>query len=70
MEKRHYPVIVEQDRDGVFIVTCPVFEGCYSYGHTIGEAMKNIEEAIASCLDDDEVEHGPTTLVGITWLSS
>lgn len=26
MGKRHYPVIVEQDQDGVFIVTCPVFE--------------------------------------------
>lgn len=47
-----YPVIVEVDEDGVFIVNCPSIKGCRSYGKTIDEAMNNIREAIESCSDD------------------
>ena len=50
--RRHFPVIIEQDSDGVFIVECPSFKGCRSYGHTIEEAMNNILEAIEACLED------------------
>ena len=49
--KRHFPVIIEQDKDGVFIVECPVLLGCRSYGQTVEEAIENIQEAIAVCLD-------------------
>ncbi len=31
-----YPVIIEQEGDG-YIVSCPIFEGCYSQGNTIDE---------------------------------
>jgi predicted RNase H-like HicB family nuclease len=47
-----YPVIVEQEGDG-YIVSCPIFEGCYSQGNTIDEALYNIKEAIELCLDDE-----------------
>jgi len=50
---KSYPVILEQDDDG-YIVSCPVFKGCYSQGRTIDEALKNIKEAIELCLDDEE----------------
>ena len=50
--KRHFPVIIEQDGDGVFIVECPSFKGCRSYGDTIEDAMENIREAILACLED------------------
>ena len=48
-----YPVIIEQEIDG-YIVSCPIFEGCYSQGNTIDEALDNIKEAIELCLDDEE----------------
>ncbi len=48
-----YPVIIEVDEDGVFIVNCPSIKGCRSYGSTIDEAMDNIREAIESCIDDN-----------------
>ncbi len=48
-----YPVIIEQEVDG-YIVSCPIFEGCYSQGNTIDEALYNIKEAIELCLDDEE----------------
>lgn len=47
------PVLIEQDEDGVFIVSIPTLRGCRSYGHTISEAMKNITEAALLCLDDE-----------------
>jgi predicted RNase H-like HicB family nuclease len=63
--KKHYPVIIEQDEDGVFIVECPLFDGCRSYGHTIDEAMANIQEAIQACEDSDSPEEAFTTFVGV-----
>jgi len=65
MQKKHFPTIIEQDADGVFIVSCPSFKGCHSYGYTIDEAIKNISEAIAVCLEDQCVEEEPTKFIGI-----
>lgn len=49
---RHFPVVVEVDEDGVYIVTCPVFKGCHSYGKTVEEALANIREAIELCIEE------------------
>jgi predicted RNase H-like HicB family nuclease len=45
------PVIIERDEDGVFIVECPVLQGCHSYGDTLEEALENIREAIQLCIE-------------------
>ena len=50
--KKHFPILVEQDTDGVFIVSCPLFQGCHSYGKTIDEALSNIQEVIEICLEE------------------
>ena len=44
MKKMHLPIIVEIDEDGYYIVSCPLFKGCHSYGTTIDEALTNIRE--------------------------
>ena len=54
-KQAHFPVILEQDEDGMFIVSCPAFRGCHSQGKTVSEAMERIEEAIALCLEDEGV---------------
>lgn len=46
------PVVIEQDEDGVYIVSVPTLVGCRSYGMTLEEAMKNIAKAAALCLDE------------------
>jgi len=43
-------VIIEQDEDGKFIATCPTLPGCVSEGDTRGQALANIEDAIAGYL--------------------
>ena len=50
----HLPIMVETDEDGVFIVSCPVFKGCNSYGKTIDEAIKNIKEVIEICMEEEK----------------
>ena len=40
------PLFVEKDEDGFYVVECPLFEGCYSQGKTLDEALKNIREVI------------------------
>ncbi len=62
--KHHYPVLIEQDQEGIYLVECPLFKGCRSYGHTIEEAMVNIREAIEVCLEEHPQENS-TTFVGI-----
>jgi predicted RNase H-like HicB family nuclease len=52
MNKVHLPILIETDEDGIYIVSCPSFKGCHSYGKTIEEALKNIKEAIELCIED------------------
>ena len=44
---RQLPILVEKDEDGVYVVECPLFDGCYSQGKTIDEAIKNIREVLS-----------------------
>jgi predicted RNase H-like HicB family nuclease len=46
MNKLNLPVVVETDEDGVYIVSCPVFKGCHSYGATVDEALENLFQLI------------------------
>jgi predicted RNase H-like HicB family nuclease len=56
MEKLHLPIIIEMDEDEYYIVSCPLFRGCHSYGKTIDEALENIREVIEMCLEETKVE--------------
>ncbi|MBC8489274.1 MAG: type II toxin-antitoxin system HicB family antitoxin [Bacteroidetes bacterium] len=63
VEKRnikHYPVLIEQDEDNLYIVSCPSFKGCHSYGETIDEAMDNIREVIELCLEEEQNDYKRT----------
>lgn len=39
-ETLHLPILVEQDEDNFYIVSCPTFKACHSYGKTIEEVIK------------------------------
>ena len=42
---------LERDEDGVWVAECPSIPGCVSQGATRDEALANIREAIAACLE-------------------
>jgi predicted RNase H-like HicB family nuclease len=42
---------LDRDEDGVWVVECPSIPGCVSQGKTKAQVLKNIEEAIALCLE-------------------
>ena len=52
--KTQLPVFVEKDEDGFYVVECPVFQGCYTQGKTLDEALKNIREVIELVLEEKD----------------
>jgi predicted RNase H-like HicB family nuclease len=44
-------ITFDRDEDGVWIAECPSIPGCVSQGSTRDEALANIREAIAACLE-------------------
>jgi predicted RNase H-like HicB family nuclease len=42
---------LERDEDGVWIAECPSIPGCVSQGDSRDQALANIREAIAACLE-------------------
>ena len=51
------PILIEIDEDGLYIVSCPLFKGCHSWGQSIDEAMENIREVIEMCLEETELNN-------------
>ena len=46
-----FPVTIDRDEDGLWITQCPSIPGCVSQGQTKEEALDNIQDAIALCLE-------------------
>jgi len=46
-----FQVTIDRDEDGVWVVECPSIPGCVSQGQTKEEAILNVQEAIALCLE-------------------
>ena len=50
MEAMKFNITLDRDEDAVWIAECPSIPGCVSQGQTKDEALQNIQEAIALCL--------------------
>ena len=46
-----FNITLDRDEDGVWISECPSIPGCVSQGKTKQEAVENIKDAIALCLE-------------------
>jgi predicted RNase H-like HicB family nuclease len=49
-------VVIEVDEDGRYVAWCPALQACYTQGDTFEEAMRNIREVVAMCLDELQEE--------------
>lgn len=57
-----FPLTIDHDEDGVWVVECPSIPGCVNQGKTKDEAMKNVQEAIRLCLEVRAEEGLPLTV--------
>lgn len=53
MKTFHFPVVVEIDEVGIYIVSCPMFKGCNTAGNNIDFALNNLDEVLEICIDDN-----------------
>jgi len=58
MEKQtaKLPVLLHPGEDGWIVAECPLIPGCASQGRDREQALGNIREAIALCLENQERE--------------
>ena len=53
---------LERDEEGVWVAECPSIPECVSQGDTRDEALANIREAIAACLEERADRGMPLTV--------
>ena len=46
-----FMITLDRDEDGAWVAECPSIPGCVSQGETQQEALENVREAIAACLE-------------------
>jgi predicted RNase H-like HicB family nuclease len=51
-EIHQFPVVVEIDEDGIYVVSCPMFKGCHAAGKTIDDALLELSEIVEMCLEE------------------
>lgn len=57
-----FVVNLERDETGMIVVECPAIPGCVSQGKSEQEALANIREAIAGCLEARQANGMPLTV--------
>ena len=57
-----FNITLDRDEDGVWISECPSIPGCVSQGKTKQEAVENIKDAIALCLEVRSEKGLPLTI--------
>ena len=55
-------VTLERDETGMVVAECPAIPGCVSQGRTEDEAIANIREAIAACVEARAASGMPVTV--------
>jgi predicted RNase H-like HicB family nuclease len=55
-------VTLERDESGMIVAECPSIPGCVSQGKTEEEAIANVREAIAACLESRAANGMPLTV--------
>jgi predicted RNase H-like HicB family nuclease len=57
-----FVVNLDRDETGMIVAECPAIPGCVSQGKTEQEAIDNIREAIAACLEARAANGMPLTV--------
>lgn len=52
MQSAKLQLKIQKNEDELYVIKCPNFEGCYTQGQTLAQALKNIKEVISLCLEE------------------
>ena len=58
MTKYNFPVLIEQDEDGVYVATVPDLRGCHTQAKSMEELFPRIKEVIDLCLEEEKARNG------------
>jgi predicted RNase H-like HicB family nuclease len=62
---REFSVILEQDEEGNFIASVPELPGCHTQARSLDKLMERIHEAIALCVEVEQLSTSPTRFIGV-----
>jgi len=66
---QEFDVVVEQDEAGYYVASVPALPGCHTQATSLDDLVLRIREAIALCLEADDVPQERLNFVGIQRIS-
>ena len=66
---REFDVVVEQDEAGYYVASVPVLPGCHTQARSLDELMDRVREAIAVCLEANDVPEERLNFIGVQRVS-
>jgi antitoxin HicB len=60
MKIYEYYVVIEQDEDGRYVISCPALPGCHTEGETYEEAVEMMKDAMSLYLKDMSEDEIPS----------
>jgi predicted RNase H-like HicB family nuclease len=66
---REFDVVVEQDEAGYYVASVPALPGCHTQAKSLDALMERIREAIALCLEAEDVPAERLNFVGVQRVS-
>ena len=65
MKTNEFYVVIERDKDGLYVGEVPQLTACYSQGDTIDALMANMREVVEMCLEELEDDTLSTEFIGV-----
>jgi len=66
---REFNVIIERDGEGYYVASVPELRGCHTQAKSLDRLMERIKEAIALCLEVEELDRIPLEFIGVQRIS-
>ena len=67
--KREFNVVVQRDREGIYVASVPELKGCHTQAKSLDELMERIREAAELCLEVQGEEAENLEFVGVQRLT-
>lgn len=66
---KEFDVVIERDADGYYVASVPALLGCHTQARSLDTLMARIKEAIALCLEVQNVPSPQLSFVGVQRVS-